>query len=76
MYVFHIRFLLCSKLPYKDMLTSSSFGEEQFSFPHLTDSTSYIGHMQILYIDLLELHPSAPTTHTINLHFEPTLNTE
>lgn len=29
-----------------------------------------------LHYDLLELRPSAPTTHTINLHFEPTLNTE
>lgn len=50
MYVFHIGFLLCSKLPYKDMLIASSFWEEQFLFPHLTDSTSYIGHMQIPYI--------------------------
>lgn len=29
-----------------------------------------------LHYDLLELHPSAPTTHMIDLHFEPILNTE
>lgn len=51
-------------------------GRTQFLF-HLIDSSQlHLAYANYNVDSLLKLRPFPPTIHMINLHFEPTLNTE
>lgn len=51
-------------------------GRTQFLFNLIDSSQLHQAYANYNAENLLKLYPSPPTIHMINLHFEPTLNTE